>query len=113
MRQTHRLRSRKDIEHILWRGRKIDGPLFRLVAAPNSYGYLRLALIASRSVDKRAVARNRLRRRAREWVRKKSEILQIPADAAIIFKKPASGASQKIFYEELARLFLKFARYSV
>ncbi len=112
MRHTHRLRSRKDIEYILWRGRKIDGPLFRLVAAPNTYGHLRLALIASRNVDKRAVVRNRLRRRAREWVRKTSGILGIPADVAIIFKKQASGAPRYIFYEELEGLFLKLARHS-
>lgn len=110
MRRIHRLRSSKDIERAIRRGGKNDGIFFRLVALPNTYGYLRLALVASRATDKRAVIRNRIRRRAREWVRKQPSILRVPADAALIFKRQASSAPRKIFYEELARIFGTLAR---
>lgn len=105
MKRLHRLRSSPDIERTLRSGRRSDGIFFRLIVLPNHRGYFRLALVVPRFVNKRASVRNRLRRRAREWVRARPDILRIPADAALVFKKQSSSAPRKIFYEELARAF--------
>lgn len=110
MEQMHRLRSSLDIEGTLRRGRKNEGALFRLLVCANRYGCLRLAFIASRAADKRAVVRNRLRRRAREWVRARPGILQMSVDAVLIFKREASSAPREVFYKELERAFGAVAR---
>lgn len=79
--------------------------MFRVVYLPNKNARPRFAFIAPRSIDKRAVLRNLLRRRTREWVRGHLDGLQKPLDVAVIFKKEAVSATRKNFYEELARVF--------
>ena len=105
MRKAHRLASRKDIEELFRRGQRTESALFRLVAARNASGRLRFALVAPRAADKRAAARNRIRRRAREWVRRRPGILALPYDAAIVFKKQAVGAPRPAFYKDLEFIF--------
>ena len=101
----YRLRLRKDIERVLRRGRSMESPLFRAVAAQNQVGHMRLALVVSRATAGRAVVRNRIRRRAREWVRTHPDILALPFDVALIFKKQAAVLARTLFYEELGRVF--------
>ena len=72
---------------------------------PNNVLFPRFAFIAAKSVDKRAVVRNRLRRRGREWVRTHLSPPLVPVDVAIFFKKEAKDATQKEFYKDLAILF--------
>lgn len=107
MKRIYRLKSRHDFKSLFRRGRRHESPLFKMVYAKNDAGYGRFAFIAAKSVSSRAVKRNTLRRRAREWVRKQTGILKTPADIAIIFKKEADSASRKKFYEELEKLFKK------
>ena len=108
MHKDYRLRSRKDIERVMRRGLRSENVLLRSVVTRNTFGHIRLALVVPRVVQKRAVVRNRIRRRAREWVRTHPEFLRIPLDIALIFKKPASTSPRKLFYEELARVFAAF-----
>ena len=83
----------------------MESPLFRAVAAQNQVGHMRLALVVSRATAGRAVVRNRIRRRAREWVRTHPDILALPFDVALIFKKQAAVLARTLFYEELGRVF--------
>jgi ribonuclease P protein component len=108
MRRIHRLRD-KDIQMVLRRGRRVTSPLFRVVARENKYSYSRFAFVASRAVDKRAVKRNLLRRRAREWIRKQPALVRLSYDMVIIFTKGAVQAPKKHFYEELDTVYRKIA----
>lgn len=92
-----------DFRSLFLRGRRIQSPFFHLVWQKNGLSCPRFAFVASKAVSKRAVVRNRLRRRAREWYRKRSELFNVPVDVAIIFKKEAVGATRTLFYEELER----------
>lgn len=105
MKKQFRLRDPRDFQAVFKGGRRKEGKMFRVVYLPNRKVYSRFAFIAPRSVDKRAVGRNTLRRRAREWVRGHLDELRKPLDVAVIFKKEASLAARKNFYEELARIF--------
>lgn len=105
MKKQLRLRDYRDFRGVFRRGGRREGKLFRVVYIPNGKVSSRFAFIAPRSVDKRAVLRNTLRRRAREWVRGHLEELRKPFDVAVIFKKEAALATRKNFYEELARIF--------
>ena len=101
----HRLQSAKDFRALFRFGRRQESELFKLSTLPNKLSFTRFAFIAPKTVDKRAVARNRLRRRAREWIRTHLSSPAQPLDVAVFFKKEAQAASQKEFYEDLARLF--------
>lgn len=107
MKQTHRLRGQQEFKDLFRRGRRIEALFFHLMVRKNSISRLRLGCVASRAVDKRATVRNRLRRRAREWVMREARLRHSSCDVAIIFKKSASVASRAKLYEELERAFQK------
>jgi len=101
----HRLQSAKDFRTLFRFGRRRESRLFRTTVLPNNLLFCRFAFIAAKTVDKRAVVRNRLRRRAREWIR--IHLLPPPqsVDIALFFKKDSKQASKKEFYEDLKSLF--------
>jgi ribonuclease P protein component len=69
---TNRLRDRRAIAQVMRRGRVVsDGPIM-IKAAANHLSYSRAVVVVSKKVSKKAVVRNRLRRRvagilAAEW----------------------------------------------
>ncbi|HUC87320.1 MAG TPA: ribonuclease P protein component [Candidatus Saccharimonadales bacterium] len=69
---TNRLRDRRAIARVMQRGRFVsDGPVMAKVAV-NHLDYSRAVVVVSKKVSKKAVVRNRLRRRvaavlADEW----------------------------------------------
>ncbi len=86
-------------------GRRIDAPLLRLIYRKNSALHGRFAFIIPKAVDKRSAARNRIRRRAREWVRVQPRILAAPFDIAIFFDKKAAAAPRRALKENLETVF--------
>ena len=102
---VHRLQSARDFRALFRFGRRRESVFFKLSARQNNLSFSRFAFIAAKSVDKRAVVRNRLRRRAREWVRTHLSSSFPSLDVAIFFKKEAKDATQKEFYKDLASLF--------
>jgi ribonuclease P protein component len=105
MKGKHRLKSQADFLAILRKGFRTESPLFRLLYRPNGLSFARFAFVASRAVDKRAVTRNLLKRRVREWIRTHPEFVFKPYDAALFFKKEAASSPRKKFYEELEAIF--------
>ncbi len=92
------------------RSKRIESSLFRLIVLPpgqtrSLWERKPLILITPRSIDKRAVLRNRLRRRAREWGYRHPEFFKKGRSAAIFFKKEAIRAPRNKFYEELKKAF--------
>lgn len=101
MASEYRLRRAEDIRLALTRGRRLGTPLFLIAARPNGLGYTRFACIISRKVDKRAVARNRIRRRAREHLRRSPVFLALSLDVALTAEKLAATATGTLLYEVL------------
>ncbi len=112
MKKIHHLRRKKDFETLFKTGRRISTPLFRIVVGHNRVGGLRAAFVTPRAIEKRAVLRNRIRRRAREWVRRHPALLASPLDVAFIFSREAVRAKRSIFYETLAQSIEKIIRTS-
>lgn len=98
-----------DFRQLFRKGRRFESIFFRLLTRKNLVGYSRFAFITPRSLDKRSSVRNRLRRRAKEWIRKNA-FFSRPGDTAVIFKKEAIGAAKNKFYEELAKIFARTNR---
>lgn len=107
MRKRFRLRVHKDFALLYRYGTRTQPPFFRLLMRPNALSHARFVFVVPKAVARRAVTRNRLRRRAREWVRHRDDLMKKPADFSIIFKKGAENLSAKELYEELHRVFKK------
>lgn len=103
--RINRIGREKDFQLLFLKGRRRESRFFRLTVLPNTLTFSRFAFIASKNVDKRAVVRNRLRRRSREWMRKNLISFPRGLDIALFFKKDAKNAVKKEFYEDLAKLF--------
>ncbi len=101
------LTKKNDVSLLLRRGKKIESPLFRLTVLPNKLLYSRIVVVVSKSVDKRAVKRNLLRRRIKEWLRKDIFFQSLRVDAVFLVKKDAASSKKTFFYEELERISKK------
>lgn len=108
----HRLGSAKDFRVLFRLGRRREFRFFKLIYLPNKLSFSRFAFITPKTVDKRAVVRNRLRRRCREWIRKSLIPLPRALDIAITFKKDAHKATRKEFYADLKDLFGDYTEHS-
>lgn len=93
------LAGRKNIARVFRSGKRIQYDCFTLFVIKNSLFHPRFAFIAPIAFDKRAVVRNRVRRRAREYVRKHAELSDMPYDVIFLFKKHAVMQTKKHFYE--------------
>lgn len=110
MRRSFRLPRGKELELVFRRGRRFYNSLFQVALRQNDLSHSRFVLVVPRSADKRAVVRNRLRRRIREYVRTRPAFLSQPLDAAITCKKEAARASRAEFYEALEEILTRVFR---
>lgn len=67
--KRYRFHSRGGVRYVYANGKTIRHPKISLVFCDNTRGYQRFAVVVSKKVDKRAVVRNRLRRRVYEAIR--------------------------------------------
>ena len=100
---TYRLHRGRELEDLMRRGRARDCPLFRVMTRTNVCGHARIVLVVAKKAAKRAVIRNRLRRRAREWLRRELPLDAISLDIAIFFKAESALASREKFYDALTK----------
>lgn len=98
------------LDLLLRRGKRTSHPLLFVVWQKSRESVSQFAFIVPRAVDKRAVVRNRLRRRMREFMRRYSGRLARPVDAAITCRPAAAAASKDVFYEALEELLGFFER---
>jgi ribonuclease P protein component len=91
-RRSDHLRSSKDFRRISRVGQRIAVRSFVVLVASGleGHGMRRLGLTVSRRVG-RAVARNRVRRRVREWFRRHRSIVPEGADWVVIARPGAGG----------------------
>ncbi len=106
--RAKRLTKKRDFTHLALRGRSIFGPYatLRIVETrPNEAG--RVAFITSVKMMKRAVDRNRTKRRLREAVR--GLLTDIPRNVNLLFiaKPDARTADYPKLVAEIRRLILK------
>lgn len=65
----------------------IRAPYFLLKAAPNGLSYNRYGFVVSKKIDKRAVIRNKIKRKARKCIEDKLRNIQGGYDMLFIIKK--------------------------
>lgn len=106
MKRKTRLHTSAEIIATIRYGRKFVAPAFSVFARKNDRTNLRIACIVPTTFSKQATERNRIRRRAREWVLR-SPIHAKPLDVVIIFRKEAREMPRRKFYEMLSNTFKK------
>jgi ribonuclease P protein component len=104
---TNRLRKKKDIERVFGGGKRFKEGLLILKINKNTLSQTRFGFIVSQKVSKKAVLRNKIKRRLREIVREKGKFFKKGLDILLI---ACPGLEKKDFWEideTLDKLFKK------
>jgi ribonuclease P protein component len=109
MTKAMRLRRRPEYVAVQSSGRKVHGKLFMalVVETSDDAPIGRVGLTVTKRIGN-AVIRNRIKRRAREWLRRHG---WVPARRDVVFvaKEAAAGASSAEFGTDLARMIARLA----
>ncbi|MEK7211579.1 MAG: ribonuclease P protein component [Patescibacteria group bacterium] len=93
----------KDFGRILKQGRIFNTPYFRLRSLPNNFPNIRVGIIISAKVSKKAVLRNRLKRQISEIFRLNFSKLQPGYDIVITVSGSMVGKKYQEIKEEVLR----------
>ena len=91
--RRNRLRKSRDIQRVSKQGRLAAGAFITVRTQANRFQLIRCAVVISKKVDKRAVVRNRCRRRVQEILRTHLSELQGGSDILIYIRKDISDLS--------------------
>ncbi len=105
--KSRRLRLTRDFERVFAVRQTIHAPLFKIKVAQNKLGYTRCAVVVSTKVSKKAVVRNRIRRRAWNIIAKNIEQLPKGLDIVCMASPLATRADFDTMANELKQSFLK------
>lgn len=108
-----RIKKRREFLELQDKGRKFHCDLFVLVVASNKYPYPRLGITVSRRCDKRAVQRNLLKRRVRDFFRNYDRTLLGGLDLVLIAKTAAVTATYQEFERRFSEVMVKVCGRSV
>ena len=82
--RKYRFHSRGGVKYTYKHGKTVRGAKMSLVFNENEKGFTRIAVVVSRKVDKRAVVRNRIRRRIYEILRRNFELVPMKKDYVFV-----------------------------
>jgi ribonuclease P protein component len=99
-----RLRTAEEFQSVYKTGRASQSPSFTVRVA-SSDGPAAFGFVVSTKVSKSAVARNRIRRRVREFVRRNADDITAGVAVAVIAKGRARELSSAETNKELSSLF--------
>ena len=104
MRRAARLAKGTEFDSVYEKGTVVRGPFFVLRIRENDLGHVRWGFAVGKRLRRRAVDRNRIRRRLREAARLAG--IRGSADVILTAKEPVAAAS----FDELIRGIQKSAR---
>jgi len=105
----NRLRKKRDHEKVYKKGRRITCPFFVLLTLPREDKELpsRFSFVVSKKVDKRAVARNRIRRVLKESIRSVLPKVSNGYDCIFIARKDMLGLGVNDILPTVVSVFTK------
>ena len=111
--QQHRFHGYNSLQYVMKRGQTIAHPSFKIKHVKGKLPDFRLSVVVSKKVDKRAVVRNRIRRRIYELFRLAFQSTTLSVDVVVIvFNKDlafiSNGELQKIFSNPFQQLNTKY-----
>ena len=100
-RRSQRLLKPADFQRVFAQGQRLGNRSFGLVIKANQLGHARLGLAISKKIDKRAVARNRIKRVTRAWFAQ----ARLPAvDIVVLGRGTVSRQSKPQLWDALQHL---------
>lgn len=105
--KSRRLRLTRDFERVFAKGKALYGHYFKIRLNPSSRSLSRFAVVVSSKVHKRAVVRNRIRRRAWSVLANIHLLTPASSDIAIIALPPAASADFTEIAKEITQLLTK------
>ncbi len=102
-----RFHSRGGVKYVYAHGKTIRHAKISLVHCQNTRGFQRFSVVVSKKIDKRAVVRNRIRRRVYEAIRlyKKEQNFNIPKDFIfVIYNKDYTNCPFQDIQKQIASL---------
>ncbi len=102
----NRLKKKKDFENILKKGRTFKEDFLVLKVIKNKEKKIRFGFIVSKKISLKAVVRNKVKRRLRESVKPKIELLKKGVDIVII---SLPGIREKSF-KEIEKIIIKLLK---
>lgn len=103
--KKYRFHSRGGVRYVYQHGKTLRSPNMSLVFMPNKRKFTRFAVVVSKKVEKSAVARNRIRRRVYEALRKNFELIPKENDYIfVIFSKNVGEMSFSELEKQLGTL---------
>jgi ribonuclease P protein component len=101
---TNRLKKNADFLGVLREKKNRFEALFgTMIVADRGNTATRFGFVISKKVSPKSTARNLLKRRASEWVRKQILFMRAGLDIVLIFNRNAVSLSRRALYEELER----------
>jgi len=94
--KENRLKKKKDFEQVFKKGRGFKEDFLFLKINENDLKESRFGFIVSREISKKAVVRNKIKRRLRETMKEELPKIKSGIDGVLVVKK---GAAEKDFLE--------------
>lgn len=104
--KINRIKKKKDFEIISKNGKNIKSNLFILKVLPNNFGISRFAFVISQKVSKKAVVRNKIRRRLSKVIEKKIKEIKPGIDIVFIVLKAIETNSFLEIEKEVIDIFI-------
>jgi ribonuclease P protein component len=104
--KAHRLVKRKDFQLLAQKGKPFYSPLFTLKIFKSAVDASQFGIVISAKVSKKAVVRNKIKRRLTEVIRKMDNLAK-NKKVMILVKAAAVDKDFLVLKDELERLFRK------
>jgi len=104
--QINRLKKKKDFENVFKDGKGFKEDLLYLKIKKNNLDYSRIGFIVGKNFSKKAVERNKIKRRLREIIKERIPDLKKGLDIIIVVMPKSRNNFQEL-RETINRLFIK------
>jgi len=84
LKKENRLIKKKDFDQVFEKGKSSFNKLLGIKAVDNKFSFSRFGIIVSTKISKKAVERNKIKRRIRDVIQKDLENIEIGKDVVII-----------------------------
>lgn len=106
-----RVHTRADIDRVMRKGRTLSSPFFAVkIVSRGDGGHPRFGFIVSNKISKRAVVRNRIKRRLREQMRRRQEYFAPGSDVIVIARPPLVNADSAAVGDALDSTLARMGR---
>lgn len=107
LKKINRISQRKDFEEVKSKGEMINSPLFGALCLINETTEVKFGFIISKKISKKAVERNKIKRRMSEILRKKLTVFKPGTKIIFLTKKSILGAKIAEVEKEIEKLISK------